>query len=462
MFARAAVTIALVVAAVAGVLILTEAPVDEPTLVAPGPAATSSTIGSTTLVPTLPPTTTTPPPTEDELVAQVLAGLSVEQKAGQLLAMQFSGSPDANVLNLVGSGTVGTVFLTSRSGNVTTIDATAALTGQLQDAAGGVGLLITTDQEGAPVQQVNSPGITVFPPAQRYGRLAESLGLDRAVALVEASYTAMGAELAALGFNVDLAPVADVNVVGNQGAIRNRSFSADPVIGAALTAAATRGLQAVGVGATAKHFPGHGPTAVDSHRQLPIIEKSREDWDATDRLAFDAAIAAGTELVMVGHLYVTGLDSADPRPATLSPEVITRLLRGDLGYDGVVITDDLAGMRPVQNLSVTDQVLGAIDAGADILLTPPDPAAAHQVIVDAVASGRISMERLDASAHRVLRLKMRLDLVNPPPPDSAATTAPPTTTPAAPLDPSAAVAAANGAAVLADVQAACTEAGFTC
>ncbi|MGI9601084.1 MAG: glycoside hydrolase family 3 N-terminal domain-containing protein [Acidimicrobiales bacterium] len=378
------------------------------------PASTSTSTSSAT-------TTTSTTTTTISPVEEALAEMTVEQKAGQVLVSQFSGQPDEAVFDLLRSGAVGSVFVTGRSGNLTDQQGTTAMIASLQAAAAdnGAGLLVATDQEGGRVQQVDIEGVTPFPPADRYGQIAETAGLVEAENLTRAAHQVMGTELNALGFNVDFAPVADVNVVGNQGAIGNRSFSADPATAAALTAVAVEGLDTGGVAATAKHFPGHGSTSVDSHRQLPVVDETTDVWARSDALPFEAAIEVDTPLVMIGHLFYPALDPVpEPRPASLSPAIITDLLRGELGFEGVVVTDDLAAMAPVATLPIDTLVVDALNAGVDLLLTPADVVAAHGAIVAAVADGRVAPETLDAAVARVLTLKQQLGVLDPDSPPS--------------------------------------------
>lgn len=352
-------------------------------------------------------TTTTLAPAE-----QALAELNLRQKVGQLLVLQFSGEPSDETRRLLREGIAGSVFVTGRSGNFLDVDQATAMLASLQaDAvdAGQPGLLVATDQEGGRVQQVDLEGLSDFPAASTYGAVAAAEGLPAAEAAVRADHAVMGAELAALGVNVDFAPVVDVNIVGDQGAIRDRSFSADAKVTSVLGAAAVEALQAEGVAATAKHFPGHGPTAVDSHQQLPVVERAEDEWWTTDAVPFASAIAADVGLVMIGHLFYPALDPhPEPRPASLSPAIITDLLRGAMGYDGVVVTDDLAAMAPVADLPLDELVVDAVNAGVDLLLTPSDVEAAHAVLLDAVQRGDVPRSTINAAALRVLTLKDRL------------------------------------------------------
>jgi beta-N-acetylhexosaminidase len=269
-------------------------------------------------------------------------------------------------------------------------------------------LLIATDQEQGLVSRIGPPA-TQFPGAMALG----AAGSDE---LARAAAGAAGAELRAIGIVQDLAPVADVNSNPRNPVIGIRSFGADPAAVARLTAAQVAGYQAAGVAATAKHFPGHGDTAVDSHAGLPVIGHSRAGWQRIDLPPFQAAIDAGAGAVMSAHIVVPALDPSR-RPATLSRPILQGLLRDRLGYDGVAITDalEMAGVR--QRFGDRRVPVEAILAGADLLLMPPRGAFAEEygAVLAAVRSGRVSQARLDQSVRRILRLKARFGLLADPP-----------------------------------------------
>lgn len=216
-----------------------------------------------------------------------------------------------------------------------------------------------------------------------------------------------------MGIRQDYSPVADVNVNPANPVIGVRSFGADPAAVAALVAAEAEGYRAAGVAATAKHFPGHGDTAVDSHTGFPVITHSREQWETLDAVPFRAAIAAGVDSLMTAHILVPSLDGSGD-PATLSRPIVTGILREKLGYDGVVVTDalDMAGVRTEYG---DDRVpVLALKAGVDQLLNPPDLDVAWNAVLKAVRDGELSEQRLDTSVLRILRLKARLGLFDDP------------------------------------------------
>jgi beta-N-acetylhexosaminidase len=192
-----------------------------------------------------------------------------------------------------------------------------------------------------------------------------------------------------------------------------RSFGADPDAVAELVAAEVKGYQASRVAATAKHFPGHGDTAVDSHYGFPVITHSRDLWEKLDAVPFRAAIAAGIDSIMTAHIQFPALDDSGD-PATLSHPILTGILREELGYDGVVITDSL-GMEGVRTKYGDDRVpVLALKAGVDQLLNPPSIDTAWHAVLNAVRNGELTEARLDESILRILRLKNRLGLFGQP------------------------------------------------
>ncbi len=365
-----------------------------------------------------------------------MAGMSVEERIGQLLMPYAYGASASDVspaqadanrqlygvstpAELVSRYHLGGVILLPRNTlhptlaelpteNTTNPAKVPALTNALQQASlddSGIPLLISTDQEEGLVTRIAAP-LATFPGSMPLGA-ARDTSLARKVA------AATGRELASLGVNLDLAPDADVNVEPRNPVIGLRSFGDDPALVSGLVAAQVAGYQGdAGIGAAAKHFPGHGDTTVDSHTGLPRITHDRPTLDRIDLPPFRAAIDQGVDVVMAGHLLVPALDPAEP--ATLSRKILTGLLRHELGFDGVVMTDSLwmAGIRS-RSKSDADAALHALLAGADVLLMPPDPAGTVARLVDALRSGRLSERRLNGSVRRVLGLKEQLGLLEP-------------------------------------------------
>jgi beta-N-acetylhexosaminidase len=217
-----------------------------------------------------------------------------------------------------------------------------------------------------------------------------------------------------MGVNTDFAPDADVNVNPLNPVIGTRSFSSRPDLAAQMVGAQVDGYQRDGnVSSTAKHFPGHGDTATDSHVAFPVITHTREQWEQIDAPPFKAAIAHGIDMIMTAHLNFPALDDSGD-PATLSKPILTGLLRGELGFKGVIVTDSL-GMQGVRDRYGDPEVaVRALDAGVDQLLMTPSMDEAYNAVIDAVKSGRIARADLDAKVRRVLELKYERGIVAQP------------------------------------------------
>ncbi|GGV09442.1 beta-N-acetylhexosaminidase [Actinomadura cremea] len=331
-----------------------------------------------------------PPP--DAWIPGHVAKMSVREKVGQLFVPTFYSRTDA--LRTIRKYHVGGLIYFPE--NFGSPQQTAAQSNALQKAS-KIPLVLGVDEEQGIVTR--TPFITRFP-----GNMALGATGDPAQARAAARVT--GAELRAVGINLDYAPVADVNVNPKNPVIGVRSFGSDPARVSQMVTGAVQGYQDAGVAAVAKHFPGHGDTATDSHTGLPVIEHSPDEWQKIDAPPFQAAIGAGVDAIMTAHIVLPKLDRSGD-PATLSKGVLTGLLREKLGYDGVVSTDSLR-MEGVRSKYGDGAVaVRAVQAGADQLLMPPDLPEAYRAVLDAVGSGKITQARLDASVTRILRLKQR-------------------------------------------------------
>jgi beta-N-acetylhexosaminidase len=361
-------------------------------------------------------------------VDSVLARMTLPQKVGQLFTTYVYGA-DANTPSaadaaanrrLYGVDTPAEVVAKYHLGGVIYFAWTNSLQNPRQiatlgnglQAAAGVPLTISTDQEHGVVSRLPAPA-TQFP-----GGMALGAGRNPVDAYRTGQVT--GAELRAAGINQAWAPVADVNVNPANPVIGVRSFGSDPGLAATLTASQVLGLQhGANVSAAAKHFPGHGDTATDSHTGLPVITHTREQWQRIDAPPFRAAVAAGADAIMSAHIVVPALDPAED-PATLSKPIITGLLRGELGYRGVIVTDSLemAGVR--QKYGDERVPVLALKAGVDMLLMPPNMQVAYDAVLGAVASGELTEARIDESVRRILTLKHKRGLLTWTPLDPAA------------------------------------------
>ncbi|WP_231509698.1 glycoside hydrolase family 3 protein [Streptosporangium roseum] len=349
-------------------------------------------------------------------VEAVLARMSLEDKVGQLFMPVLYG-PAANTVSgenqaRFGVGTPakavakyrpGGVILFPWADNVKNVRQVVALTNGLQKASPEIPLLVGADQENGRVSRM-APLVTPMPGASVIG----STG-DPALARRAAKVT--GIELRALGINLDFAPVADVNINPRNPVIGPRAYGSDPKKVAPMVAAAVQGFHDAGIASTAKHFPGHGDTNVDSHSGLPVIQHSLSQWNKLDAPPFAAAIGKNIDAIMSAHVVMPKLDPSGD-PATLSKPILTGLLREKLGFDGVVSTDalDMAGVR--KKYGDGQVAVRAIQAGVDLLLMPPDFPKAYGAVLAAVKSGKISTARLDQSVRRLLKLKAARGLLD--------------------------------------------------
>ncbi|EGE44415.1 glycoside hydrolase family 3 protein [Streptomyces sp. SID4928] len=362
----------------------------------------------------------------DRRLRRIIAGMSLEEKVGQLFVMRVYGHSatdpdqadiDANLkeigvrtaAELISMYHVGGIIYFTWAHNTRDPHQIADLSNGLQRAAlagrSRLPLLVSTDQEHGIVCRVGEPA-TLLPGAMALGAGGSRSDTRRAARIA-------GAELAALGINQNYAPDADVNVNPANPVIGVRSFGSDPAAVAALVAEQVKGYQGAGVASTAKHFPGHGDTSTDSHTGLPVINHTRAQWEELDAPPFRAAVRARIDSIMTAHIVVPALDPSED-PATLSRPILTGILREELGYDGVVVTDSL-GMEGVRTKYGDDRVpVLALLAGVDQLLNPPNLSVAWNAVLAAVRGGEISEARVDESILRILRLKDRLGLFRDP------------------------------------------------
>jgi beta-N-acetylhexosaminidase len=275
----------------------------------------------------------------------------------------------------------------------------ASLFNRLQ-AVSALPLLTTSDFEWGVAMRV--AGGTKFPRAMAFGATGDPQ-------LAYEAGRVVGIESRAIGVHVDFGPVADVNNNPRNPVINIRSFGEDPTRTGAMVASWVKGLQDAGMLATVKHFPGHGDTDVDSHLGLPLIPHARERLDAVELPPFKSGIAAGASGVMVAHMEMPAIDP-EKRPATFSPIVIGDLLRGQLGFNGLIYTDAMKMQAITQMATPGEAALLAVKAGIDVVLDSPDSLAAATAIVEAVKSGGIQRAQVEKSVRRILAAKARLGL----------------------------------------------------
>lgn len=365
----------------------------------------------------------TPTMSIDQRVNTKLESMTLEQKIGQMIMPDFRLWNGANhtslapeVARVIDRFDLGGVILFAE--NVKETEQTTKLVHDLQevvkqDASNDVPLFVTIDQEGGIVTRLGTG--TNLP-----GNMA--LGATRNSQYAYDAGEIIGSELNALGVNVNFGPVLDVNNNPGNPVIGVRSFSSDPELVGELGSAMTQGIQDQGVAATAKHFPGHGDTAVDSHYGLPVVDKSLDELRGLELLPFKRAITEGIDMIMTAHIGMPQIEDevvesergTFPLPATLSDDVITGVLREELGYEGIVVTDALNMQAIADNFTEAEAVIKTFEAGVDIALMPTilrseadviKLEAIFEEVIAAVKDGRLSEATIDESVERILKLK---------------------------------------------------------
>jgi beta-N-acetylhexosaminidase len=352
-------------------------------------------------------------PAERPVVRRWLSSLTLNQKVAQLVMIPFYGeAPNTRsrqyrrFLRLVQESGVGGLILVNRTEGhgIKRAEpyALAAFLNRMQRLA-KIPLIVGGDFERGPSMRVD--GTTLFPHA-----MAFAAGGDPQATKYMGEITALDSR--ALGVHWIFFPVADVNSNPDNPIINIRSFGENPQQVSEHVRAFIQGSRADPknrVLTTAKHFPGHGDTADDSHLKLPSVQSDKARLESVELVPFRAAIEEGVDAVMTAHIAVPALDAPD-LPATLSPAIMTGLLRDELKFKGLIVTDALEMGGVAKGYSTGDAAVRALEAGADVLLMPPDPEAAIRAVVAAVRKGRISMKRIDESVARVLAAKQSVGL----------------------------------------------------
>jgi beta-N-acetylhexosaminidase len=322
--------------------------------------------------------------------------MSVPELVGQMFVVSVGGTqPDYYVEKMVRERNIGGVILFgyNMEGEAQVRNLTTSLQRLSMRTEPAVPLFVAVDQEGGEIS--SAPWVSPQP-------AAAEIGLRGDPAEARAVAEQIGTELMRAGVNTNFAPVVDT---GFGAAIGARSYGEDPRLVSEMGAASVEGFEAAGIAASAKHFPNHGPALTDSHEELPVIDHGMRTIESYDLPPFRAAVEAGVPMVMAGHLLYPAVDPE--RPASLSPEWI-EVLRADLGFDGVVVTDDLA-MAGASGGGTPDRAaVRAVEAGADLLVVSSPPqrqADAYDAVVAAVESGEIPEEEVRASVRRLLEVK---------------------------------------------------------
>ena len=365
----------------------------------PAPTPTPAATPSATPTPTPEPTPTPDP------VAEALAAMTTQEKVGQLLVAGIGGTEAGeDGLQAIQDYQVGGVILFGR--NVESAQQLADLTNELKTLNGdNTPLFLCVDQEGGRVDRM-PPEVDDLSSAYDY-IAAGGDPLERGKVLA--------AQCAAFGFNLDFSTCLDIWSNPDNTVIGDRAYGSDPDTVTSAGLAVNQGLEQGGVIPVVKHFPGHGDTGTDSHVDLPVVDKTAEELQEFELIPFQAAIDQGTPCVMVAHILMTQIDP--DLPASLSPKVVDGLLRQEMGYDGVVCTDDLTMGAISNTYGMGEAAVMAVEAGCDLLLVCHEAdnlTAARDALLSAVDAGRISMERLDESVYRILSLKQEYGLTNDP------------------------------------------------
>lgn len=344
-----------------------------------------------------------PTPTPDPVLTraeELLAGMSLREKLCQLMIVRPEVLTGESPVTAAGETTrlaleqypVGGLIYSVD--NLVTQEQTREMIENTQSYS-KIPLIISADEEGGNVGRLMYKlGTTFIHSMYSYKDMGEDTAYQNALTI--------GTDMVSCLFNTDFAPVADVWTNPANTVIGDRAYSDEFGQASELVAAAVRGFTESGVICCVKHFPGHGDTSTDTHEGAAVVDKSLEELRAGEFLPFEAGIEAGVDMVMVGHITVTAVDD---EPATISHEVITGLLREELGWDGVVVTDSL-DMGALAGYEIGEVCVKYLEAGGDIMLGIPDLAAALTALETAVTEGRLTEQQIDESALRVLMLKL--------------------------------------------------------
>lgn len=341
--------------------------------------------------------------TEEEkpsLVDETLAGMTLHEKVCQMMFVTPEELTGEDGVTVAGDATrqalenypVGGIVYFAK--NLESQDQVKEMVDNSQKYS-SIGLFVATDEEGGVVNRLmDTVGTTYIGSMYYYKDDGDETAYENAYTIAN--------DMSALGFNLDFAPVADVWSNPDNTVIGERAYSDDYAQAAELVGNAVKGFNDGGVMCTLKHFPGHGDTAEDSHYSSAYVRRTKEEIMADEMQPFRSGIEAGAELVMVGHLIVPDIDEV---PATLSYKIATGILRDELKFEGVAITDSFEMESIADNYSVDDAVVMSVKAGMDMILQPKDMASAVNSIEQAVADGELSEDRIDESVRRILTLK---------------------------------------------------------
>ncbi len=350
--------------------------------------------------------TVTPDKEETELdaVAELLAEMSLEEKIGQMMFAGISGTVMSDSTNnLINSYHVGGLIFYKN--NIASTSQIVTLQNEIRAANAGnkLPLLLGVDQEGGRISRMPNE-VKNLPTSLAIGKVnnpAYSYEIG----------TLLGQEVKAFGFNLNFAPVLDVNSNPNNPVIGDRSFGDNPEIVIRLGIETMKGIMKEEVIPVVKHFPGHGDTSVDSHLELPTVNKSLAELEELELIPFQAAVENGADVVMAAHILLPKIDP--DYPSSMSKVVLTDMLRKQLGFNGVIITDDMTMGAIADNYSIAQAAVQSVKAGSDIILVAhgdSNISATIDALIAAVESGEIKEERINESVARIIRLKQKYNL----------------------------------------------------
>lgn len=344
------------------------------------------------------------PHEEVDLVQEQLSSLTLEEKIGQMILAGVQGTTlDDQAKQMITDQKVGGIIFYAN--NVSTLEGTAKFVQSIKEAnqSNPVPIFMSVDQEGGKVSRMPET-VESIPSSRKVGETKDS-------ALAETMGELLARQVQLADFNVDFAPVLDVNSNPKNPVIGDRSFGSSAELVSHMGIAEMKGLRNEGIIPVVKHFPGHGDTSVDSHLDLPVVNKTEKQLAELEWIPFQAAVKEQVEAVMVAHILFPKLDP--DHPASLSDVIIGEHLRGKFNYDGVVITDDLSMGAIAKNYKLDQAALATVKAGSDILLVAHSYESAKTIfdtLISAVKSGKITESRIDESVYRILALKQQYKL----------------------------------------------------
>lgn len=351
--------------------------------------------------------------TKDTKVDDILNNMTLEEKIGQLFIVDITalsngyykqGNINLNIENSIKKYNVGGVIFFEE--DIKTRSQTKNFIKDLQKAS-KTQMFIAVDEEGGRVARIaNNKNMktTKFPYMSEVGaNEKEEYAYDMGVTI--------GSEIKTLGFNLDFAPVADVLTNKSSNGIGNRSFGSDEKLVAKMVKNVVNGLQDANVSATLKHFPGHGSSSSDSHYGTAVVESDLEKLKKIDFVPFKAGIKAKADFIMVSHISLPNV-VGDYTPASLSKVIMTDILRNDLKYKGIIITDALNMKAITNNYSSEDAVIKALKSGADIVLMPSNFSNAYNGLLNEVKNGKIKESFIDKKVKRILKTKIKRKIIN--------------------------------------------------